>query len=174
MPTEEKIEMVAELKEIFENSEAMYLTEFSGLSANDMNELRGAIEGAEARLMVVKNRLFKLALEGTEAADLQEVLTGPKAIIFCHGGTVAPAKAVTEFAEEHGGIELTGGFVNGEILDAEGANFMATLPSRDELLGSVVAGIASPVTGLVHTLNALVSDLVFTLQAVAEDRESAA
>jgi large subunit ribosomal protein L10 len=166
--------MVADLKDEFENAEAIYLTEYSGLSANDMNTLRGAVDDAEARIMVVKNRLLKLALEGTDAEELIEHLTGPKAVVFCHGGAVAPAKAVTEFADEYGGIELVGGFAEGEVLDAEKAQFMATLPSREELLAQVVAGIGSPITGLVHTLNGVVSDFVFTLQAMAEENESAA
>lgn len=174
MPTEEKVQMVADLKEEFENADSIYMTEYSGLSANDMNILRGAIEDAQARIMVVKNRLFRLALQGTDAEELGELLTGPKAIIFCHGGAVAPAKAVTDFAEEHGGIELVGGFAEGQVLDAEKAKFMATLPSRDELRAQVVAAIRSPLSGLVHTLKAPVSNFVFTLRAIAEEKESAA
>ena len=174
MPTEEKVQMVADLKEEVENADSIYITEFSGLSANDMNTLRGAVEDAEARIMVIKNRLFKLALEGTEAEGLSDHLTGPRAVVFCHGGAVAPAKAVTEFADEYGGIELVGGYAEDRLLDGEQANVMATLPSREELLAQVVAGIGSPVTGLVRTLDSLVSDVVYTLEAVAEHKESAA
>ncbi len=175
MPTEEKQAIVARLNEAVSSSISIYVAEFSQLSANDMNELRGHIGEADAELVVVKNRLFRLALAGTEAEGLAELITGPRAVIFCYSDAIAPAGALFRFGAAHSDvITLKGGFAEGEVLTEEQANFMATLPSRDELIANVVGGIASPITGLVFTLSGLVSDLVFTLQAVADQKNESA
>lgn len=174
MPTEEKRQAVAELKEAIEQATGFYVTEFTGIEANDMNALRGDIAEADGNLMVVKNSLFRLALEDTEAAGMADLMTGPRAVVFCHGDQVGPAKAVREFGEEHeNAIILKGGFSDGKALDEAQANRMATLPTKEELIASVVGGVSAPITGLVFTLNGLVSDLVFTLQAVAEEKQPA-
>jgi len=175
LPTEEKQATVARLNEAVAGSSSILVAEFSQLSANDMNELRRQVSDADAELVVVKNRLFRLALAGTEAESLAELMTGPRAIIFCNSDAVAPAGAVARFAADHdNAIALKGGFAEGKVLDEEQANYMATLPSRDELLAHVVGGISAPITGLVFTLSGLVSDLVFTLQAVADEKSESA
>ncbi len=176
MPTEQKRQIVAELKQAIEASTSLYIAEFAQLSANDMGALRGEVREADAQLVVVKNRLFQLALEGTEAAAMVELMAGPRAVVFCYGDAIAPAKAISKFAQEHGGnIVLKAGFAHGQLLDEQQANRMATLPSRQELLAGVVNGVAAPLMDLVYTLSGLVSDLVFTLQAVADQKtESAA
>ncbi len=175
MPTEQKRETVARLKQAIESSESLYIAEFSELSANDMGELRGQVKDADAQLVVVKNRLFRLAIEGTQVEALVELMTGPRAVVFCYGDPVAPAKAIATFADDHSGsIVIKAGFADGQLLDEQQANRMATLPSRQELLASVVSGIAAPVTDLVYTLSGLVSDLVLTLQAVADQKAETA
>jgi len=175
LPTEEKQAIVARLNEAISSSSSIYVAEFSQLSANDMNELRRLVRDTDAQFIVVKNRLFRLALAGTEAEGLTELMTGPRAIIFCSGDLVAAAAAVAKFATDHSdAITLKGGFAEGEVLDEQQANYMATLPSRNELLAHVVGGISAPITGLVFTLSGLVSDLVFTLQAVADEKDESA
>ncbi len=175
MPTEQKRETVAQLKEAIETSYSIYVTEFSRLSANDMNQLRGHVEAAGGRFAVVKNRLFRLAVAGTEAEGLAELMAGPRAVVFCRDDAVTPAKAIAKFAADHGdNIVIKAAFVDGRVLDERQANRMATLPSREELLAGVVSGIAAPVSGLVYTLSGLVSDLVFTLQAVADEKAKSA
>lgn len=171
MPTEQKRETVAELKAAVEESSAMYVAEFSRLSANDMNELRGHIQQSGARFVVVKNSLLKLAVQDTEAAELVEVMTGPRALVFCYEDPIAPAKAVSKFGSDHGGaVSLKAGYVDGRVLDERQAAMMADVPGREELLAAVVGGIAAPLSGLVHALGGPVADLVFTLQAVADER----
>ncbi len=174
MPTEEKRQAVAELRATIEQSSAFYIAEFSGIQANAMNVLRGAIADADASMFVVKNRLFKLAVADTAAEAICDQMIGPRAVIFCHTDPVAPAKAIKEFGDKNNdAITIKGGFSDGRILDEAEANRMATVPSREELIASVVGGVAAPVTGLVFTLNGIVSDFVYTLQAVADQKQSA-
>jgi large subunit ribosomal protein L10 len=125
-------------------------------------------------MMVVKNSLFRLAVADTAAEGIADLMIGPRAVVFCYGDQVAPAKAIKEFGDDHDdAITLKGGFGEGQVIDEAQANRMATLPSRDELIASVVGGVSSPVTGLVFTLNGIVSDFVYTLHAVADQKESA-
>lgn len=174
MPTEEKRQAVADLRAAIERCTSFYVTEFGGIQSNNMNSLRGAIAGTDANLIVVKNSLFRLALAETPAADIADLMVGPRAVVFCYGDAVAPAKTIKEFGDKNNdAITIKGGFSDGQILSEAQANRMATLPSREELIAGVVGGVAAPVTGLVFTLNGIVSDFVYTLQAVADQKQSA-
>lgn len=174
MPTQEKMQTVAELRERITSSRGVYLAEYKGLNVKDISQLRQQIRKDGAQMMVVKNRLLNLAIQGTEAEGLQAFLTGPNAVIFCDQDAVAPAKAIAEFAKTHPVLAWKGGFVEGSVFDAAGIARVAELPPRQELLASVVGGISAPVSGLVFTLSGLVSDLVYTLKAVADKKNEAA
>lgn len=175
MPTQGKIEAVADLKERFETSSAVYAVEYSKITANDMNVLRAQIGDADGHMMIVKNRLVKLAIDGTDAEGLSEQLTGPLAYVFCSGDIVGPAKALATFGDAHPGtIEFRGGFADGVVTDQAEVQKIATLPSKEEIIAGVVGAVASPVTGFVFTLNGLVSDFVYTLQAVADQKSESA
>ncbi len=174
MPTQEKIETVAELRRRVENAAGVYLAEYKGLNVKDISELRGLVRKAGAQMIVVKNRLLNLAVEGTAAEGLREFLTGPNAVIFCEADAVAPAKTIAEFAKTHDVLTWKGGYVEGAVFDGKGMTRVAELPPKQELIAAVVGGVAAPVTGLVFTLSGLVSDLVYTLQAVADKQGEAA
>lgn len=174
MPTQAKVELVAKLREMVEESVGLYLTQYQGLNVRDIDELRRQVGKTGAAMIVSKNRLMKLALQGTRAEGLAEYLTGPNAAIFCTGDPVAPAKALQDFAKTHDVVTWRGGYLDGQIIDAAGMMKVATLPSREELLASVVGAISAPVSGLVGTLNGLLSDLVYTLQSVADQKGASA
>ena len=133
-------------------------------------ELRGEILEAGGRMQVVKNRLMKIAVEGTEYEVLTDELMGPNAVTFCSEDPIAPLKVLSEFAKSNDQPPVRAAVVDGEMLSPEQIGVLAEVPGRDELVASVVGGIAAPVTGLVYTLSGLVSELVFTLQAVADER----
>ncbi len=174
MPTQEKIETVAELRQRVESAAGIYLAEYKGLSVKDISDLRKQVRKSGAQMIVVKNRLLNLAVAGTAAEGLQAHLKGPNAVIFCDADGVAPAKTIAEFARTHDVVTWKGGFVEGAVFDAAGMARVAELPPKQELIASVVGGVAAPVNGLVMTLSGLVSDVVYTLQAVADKRGEAA
>jgi large subunit ribosomal protein L10 len=174
MPTQEKIETVATLRERVQSAAAVYLAEYKGLSVKDISDLRKQVRKSGAQMIVVKNRLLNLAVAGTPAEGLQAFLKGPNAVVFCDADAVAPAKVIAEFARTHDVVTWKGGYVEGAVFDGAGMTRVAELPPKQELIASVVGGVAAPVTGLVHTLGGLVSDLVYTLQAVADKRGEAA
>lgn len=173
MPTAKKREAVEELRQMVEKSAGVYLAEYKGLSVKDISELRREIGKNGAQMLVVKNRLLKLAVDGTPAAPLADFMTGPNAAIFCLEDGITPAKAVQTFAKTRDVVKWKGGIVEGSIVDAGGMSRIAELPSKTEILSSVVGAIASPLSGFVNTLGGLVSDLVYTLDAVADKKKAA-
>lgn len=174
MPTQAKIETVAELRRRVEQCQGVYLVEYKGLNVKNISELRRRIREAGAEMIVVKNRLLNLALSGTPVECLSGYLKGPNAVIFCDADALAPAKVMQEFQRSNEALVWKGGYVDGTVLDEAGMKRLADLPSKPEIVAGVVGAVAGPLSGLVFTLNGLVSELVFTLQAVADKRQEAA
>lgn len=178
MPTPQKEAIVAELREALENSAGLYLLDFSGIRVNQVNALRGQILEAGGRVFVAKNRLLKLAFAGTAAEGLADVLKGPTAVMFCAADPITPGRAVLDFAKtltnEAQRWEIKAAFVDGVVYDTNRARALASMPPMDEIKGSVVGSIAGPLNALVGTLNGAVSELVYTLQAVADKRQEQA
>lgn len=173
MPTEKKVQKVAELRENAARSRGIYLAEYKGLTVREISELRQKIRGAGAQMIVVKNRLMKLALRDTPAAGLESFLTGPNAAIFCYEDDIAPAKVIAEFAQNHEAIKWKGGYLEGAIFDAQAMARIAALPPKPQIVANAIGAIAGPLQAMVGVLQGLVSDLVYTLQAVADKRGGA-
>jgi len=174
MPTQAKIETVAELKQRVEQAQGIYLVEYKGLNVKDVSELRRQVRAAGAEMIVVKNSLLNLAIAGSQAEGLNAYLTGPNAAIFCDADAVAPAKVIQDFRKTHDPLVWKAGYLEGAVFDAAGMQKVADLPSRQEIVAGVVGGVAAPLSGFVNTLGGLVSELVFTLQAVADKKQEAA
>jgi len=174
MPTQEKIETVAALKQRIEQAAGIFLAEYKGLNVKEISALRLQMRKAGAQMIVVKNRLLNLALAGTAAEGLQAHLKGPNAVFFCEQDAMAPAKAIADLARTRDVVKWKGGYVEGAVFDGAGMARVAELPPKQELIAAVVGGVAAPVTGLVFTLSGIVSDLVYTLQAVADKQGEAA
>jgi len=170
IPTEEKKQIVADVREQLAEAGSIYLIEFPGLSVSQMSDLRGRLIEAGSRLRIIKNRLLLRALEGTGFEAIAAHLTGPNAVTFCGADPVAPLKALTEFLSERGMPPVKAGLVDGRLLSDAELRKLSAIPSRDQLVASVVGGFAAPITEFVMTLNALVGDLVYTLQAVADKK----
>ena len=139
MPSAEKVERVAALKERIEGSNALLLAEYRGLSVHDATELRRSLS-EQARFSIVKNTLFQRAAADAGLAELEELMDGPTAVAFVQGDVVATAKKVVEAAKRFPTLVLKGGYLDGKILSAEQAQALATLESREVLL-STVAGM---------------------------------
>ncbi len=171
MPTPEKEALVAALREAADSSTSIYLTEFRHLNVAEMNELRGQILDKQARLRIAKNRLLKLAFVGTQAEGLIEFLSGPTAVTFCQTDPVAIAKVLTEFGKDHEYLALKAGLMDGQIFDQQQVMRLAELPPRDQLLAQTLAAIIAPASALVNLLGGITSQFVFTLDAIADQRQ---
>jgi large subunit ribosomal protein L10 len=170
MKREDKAAVVHEVAEQIKESEAIFAVDYRGISVPQAAELRQRLTEAGARFRVVKNTLTDLAADKAGADDLKGLLEGPTAFTFvAEGGDVAlAAKALAQFRREHEILDFKGGRMNGEPLTAEQVGDIARLPARDVLHGQLVGIVASPITGLVRTLNALISGLAIQLGQIAE------
>jgi large subunit ribosomal protein L10 len=172
MNRDQKAAVVEEVAAQIQESEAVFAVDYRGISVPQAAELRVKLNEAGARFRVVKNTLTLLAADKAGADSLKEVLDGPTAFTFvtADGGDVAlAAKALAQFKRETDLLEFKGGVMNGEVLTAEQIGELSRLPALDVLHGQLVGVIASPITGLVRGLNALIAGLAIQLQKIADE-----
>jgi large subunit ribosomal protein L10 len=171
MNREQKAAVIEEVASQIQESEAVFAVDYRGISVPQAAELRTRLTEAGARFRVVKNRLTQRAADQAGAESLKEVLEGPTAFTFvgAEGGDVAlAAKALATFRREHDVLAFKGGLMNGDALTIEQLEALSRLPARDVLHGQLVGMIASPITGLVRGLNALIAGLAIQLQQIVE------
>jgi large subunit ribosomal protein L10 len=171
MNREQKAAAIEEVATQIQESEAVFAVDYRGISVPQAAELRTKLNEAGARFRVVKNTLTQLAADKAGAESLKEILEGPTAFTFvaAEGGDVAlAAKALAQFRRETELLEFKCGVMGGEVLTVEQLTALSRLPARDVLHGQLVGMIASPITGLVRGLNALIAGLAIQLQQIAE------
>jgi large subunit ribosomal protein L10 len=174
MPTPQKEATVAAAAQKVADSAGFYLLSFSGLSVADMDHLRGEVLKAGGNLQVIKNRLLKLALGEELSNKLAEALLGPTIVAFCAEDPVGPAQVLSRFADNHPGLALKAGYVQGRVLSAAEALKIATLPPRQFILAEALGVLAAPISGLVGVLNAAIGELVYVMEAQVEKQGAAA
>lgn len=170
MNKDQKRAAVAEIAEQIKGSEAVFAVDYRGLSVPQAAELRTRLREADATFRVVKNTLTERAADAADAETLKALLEGPTALTFVHGDAAVAAKAITGYARGSGRLAFKGGLLGGEPLDAEQVLAISRLPARDVLFGQLVGVVASPITGVVRTLNALIAGLASQLGQIAEQR----
>jgi large subunit ribosomal protein L10 len=171
MNKEQKAAAIEEVAGQIQESEAVFAVDYRGISVPQAAELRTRLTEAGARFRVVKNTLTQRAADQAGAESLKELLVGPTAFTFVvaeQGDVALAAKALATFRRQTNLLTFKGGVMNGDPLSAEQLEALSRLPARDVLHGQLVAMIASPITGLVRTLNALISGLAIQLQQIAE------
>ena len=171
MNREQKAAAIEEVAGQIQESEAVLAVDYRGISVPQAAELRTRLTEAGARFRVVKNTLTERAADQAGADSLKELLEGPTAFtfVFADGGDVAlAAKALATFRREHNVLAFKGGLMNGDVLSVDQMEELSRLPARDVLHGQLVGMIASPITGLVRGLNALISGLAIQLQQIVE------
>ena len=151
----EKSAIIEGLKTDINEASAIFLTNVIGVESNDANVLRKTIREAEGKLVVTRNTLFAKASEGTSAEGLLGGLKGPQAVAFAFGEAPAVAKALKEAGKEHEVITLKGGVFEGKELSVEEVMALADLPSRDEMLGTLLATFNAPISALARVMHAI-------------------
>ena len=173
MPTQEKIETVEDLKQRLDGVKTVLLTEYRGLTVQQIGELRKQLRAVSAQYKVVKNRLAKIAISSTELEVLKPQLTGPVAFIVSKDDPVAVAKAVSVFARTNQALTIKGGYVDGRLMQPEGLKALAELPSKEALRGQLVGAISGPLTQLVSLLQAPQRELAYVLAERGKDAAAA-
>ena len=172
MDRAQKSELVAELKRNFGSTSVVIVTRNNGLTVAQSTVLRNRMREAGAAYRVSKNKLARIAAEGTPYASLADLLTGPTAL-STSADPVAPAKVVVEFARTNDKLEIVGGAMGDTVLDVEGVKALATLPSLDELRAKIVGLVQAPATKVVQIVQAPAGQLARVFKAYA-DKDTAA
>jgi large subunit ribosomal protein L10 len=170
MDRSQKTEAVAELNAVFNEVGVVVVTRNLGMSVAQSTDLRNKMREAGASYKVAKNRLAKLALKDTDYVGIEEFLSGPTALAWSED-PVAAAKAAVDFAKSNDKLEIVGGSMGTQVLDEAGVKALASMPSLDELRGTIVGLINAPATKIAQVVNAPANKLarVFGAYAATED-----
>ncbi|AYF45906.1 MULTISPECIES: 50S ribosomal protein L10 [Halobacteriovorax] len=151
----EKDVIIEGLNKKITDANAIFLTNVIGLPSNDANALRKSVRDADGTLVVTRNSLFSKAAAGTDAEELLSGLKGTQAVAFAFGDAPGVAKALKECGKEFELVELRGGLLDGKALTPAEVNAIADLPSRDEMLGTLLATFNAPISAFARVLNAI-------------------
>ena len=151
MDRSQKADLVAELKSVFTETSVVVITRNLGLSVAQSTDLRLKMRDAGAQFKVAKNRLAKIAIEGTQYGSISDLLTGPTALATSID-PVAAAKVAVDFAKTTDRFEIVGGAMGDTILDVNGIKALAALPSLDELRATIVGIIQAPASKIARTV----------------------
>ncbi|GAA4218981.1 large subunit ribosomal protein L10 [Sagittula marina] len=172
MDRAQKEKLVEELGQIFESSGVVVVARYEGLTVAEMTDLRNRARGAEATVRVAKNKLARIAVQGTPAEGINQYLDGMTVLTFSED-PVAAAKVVEDFAKDNKKIEILGGAMGGTTLDRAGVEAVSKMPSRDELIASIVGCIGAPASNIAGAIGAPASNIASILSTIEEKAEAA-
>lgn len=168
MPTPQKVQQVEEISELLQEATLAILTDYRGLSVSDLQGLRAQLRPHGSSIRVVKNTLTVIAADRVGMSELQQHLKGPTALVTASDDPVAPAKVINDFVRTSRILQVKAGVLEGQIIAASEIERLASLPSREVLLGRVVGGVQAPLYGLVSVLSGTIRSLQYVLQARQE------
>ena len=167
-----KQEKIEAMKENFAKAKVAVVTEYRGLSVEEITKLRRALQKENSDYMVTKNTLAKVASKGTQFEVLEEVLKGPVAIAFGFADEVAPAKVLKKFIKEAKKGQIIAAAMDGKLLNAKETEVLADLPSKEELYAKMLGCVNSPATGIVGSINAVMASLTRAVAAVRDQKSA--
>ena len=174
MTKEQKQEFIAGIQQRLSQSEAIYLTDFTGLDVKAMTTLRRELKKSSGEYLVVKNRLLRRAMAETEMPDISAHLTGPTGVVFGIDSPVEAAKVVVGFAKENGDRPVFKvGVMDAGILDPEAIVRVSKLPPREELLSQVAGVLGAPLSALVGALGGKLQEMAGLVEALRGEQEPA-
>lgn len=167
----QKADVVEELGQVFRSSGVVVVAHYAGVTVAEMTELRARMKEAGGRVRVAKNRLARIALEGTPPAGMAPFLKGQTVLAYSED-PVAAAKVVDDYAKKNAKLVVVGGAMGEQVLDPQGVKAVASMPSREELIASIAACIGAPAGNLVAAIGAPAANIAGVLQTL-EEREAA-
>jgi large subunit ribosomal protein L10 len=163
VPTQAKAETIDALKRDMADVRAAVLTEYRGLTVQQLSELRKQLRPLAAEYRVVKNRLARIALEGSPVAGLRSHFSGPTGLVILRKDPVAAAKTLNAFLKANPALTLKIGVIDGQLLEPKDLRAVADLPSRDALRGQIVGAVQGPLAQLVGLLTAPQRELAYIM-----------
>jgi len=179
MNKKQKEQTVLEIKNKLDKATSLYLTDFTGLTVEETNQFRDELYEAKVDYKVMKNTLIRKALETAssgkfsgQADKLLENLKGPTGVIFAYEDPVSPAKIIKKFYEKIKRPNLKVALIENIAYDKSKLNELAALPSKPEIISSIIGSIHAPISGIVNALNAVIRDLASVIEEVARKKEN--
>jgi large subunit ribosomal protein L10 len=168
----EKRELVSTMNGVFTKTNVVVVAHYAGLTVAELTALRGKARDAGVSVKVAKNRLVKLALQGTDSAHIADLFTGPTLVAYSDDPVAAP-KVASDFAKTNDKLVILGGAMGKTNLDPNGVKALATLPSLDELRGKLIGLISAPATKIATVVSAPAAQLARVFGAYAKKDEAA-
>ena len=171
MNRNEKSEIISEIKELLESSSAIYLTDYSGINVEDISNIRNQFRTEGVRYKVFKNTLVKRALD--EAGKYEKIadhLVGMTGFAFASSNPLAPAKIINKYFGDKEKLALKACYVEGDYFEGSQLKTLATLPTKNELIASILGSINAPVSGIVGSINAVMRDLVSVVDQISQNQ----
>lgn len=172
MPKPEKVTAVADMKKLFEESSAFFVTDYQGLNVEDMTTLRKNLRDKQVRYLIGKNTLFRIAAKDAGVPDIEEHLSGPTAIAFAADDAPAAAKVLHDSYKDKELPRTKVFVVRGDRFEGADIKQFADLPSREELLAQVARAVEAPLVELARTIDGFFQQLILSVEALAEKRKS--
>ena len=167
-----KEDKISQMKEKVDKAQVAIVTEYKGLTVEEITKLRRALQKEGGDYMVTKNTLAKLAIKDTPYEVLAETFKGPIAIAFGFNDQVAPAKALSKFIKDTKKGEIIAAAMDGRLMSADEAKALANLPSKEEIYAKMLGCINSPASGIANSVNAVMSSLVRAVAAVRDQKSA--
>lgn len=171
MKRSEKEQIVAEVTEVVGRAQGMFFTDFGDLTVEQATELRREFRKSGVDYRVVKNTLIRKALESVTGYDkVYDKLVGPTGVAFAFDDPVVPAKIIQKFSEKHSKLSLKVCVLDKEVYDGARLGELAKLPSRKEMMASILGSIQAPLTGVPTVINAVLRDLVSVIGEIEKKK----
>ncbi len=170
MNKNEKADIVAEVKEMLDNSSALYVTDYTGISVADINNIRNEFRKNDVKYKVFKNTLFKRALaESGKYEKLSDQLVGMSGYAFATADNpVAPAKIIKKYFDASQKLALKACYIEDQYYDGSRLNELASLPTKNEIIAGILGSLNSPASGIVGAINAVMRDLVSVIDEISK------
>ena len=165
MPTQRKIDSVADLSDKLTRTQLTLVTDYRGLTVAEISDLRKRLRDTGAELIVAKNTLTLRAAKETGYEALESLLAGPTALTFAFQDAAKTAKAINDFNKGPKKLVVRGGMLGNSLLGSNVLDQVASLPTREQVLAQIVGGVAAPAAGVVGVINAAVTNVLYALQA---------
>jgi len=171
MIREDKEKVVEELNKLFSEAKGIYLTDFTGINVETINELRRQFRKENIDYRVVKNTLTRLSIQGLPLGDLQPYLAGPTGLVTSFDDALLPGKVIENFQRKTELLPIKAAVIDGTVYDRSATEKIIRLPSRDELVAKLLGSLNSPLAGIVIVLGGVLRNLVGVLDAIRNQKE---
>lgn len=171
MDKNEKAGIIKEISELINGSTAMYLVDYHGINVADISQLRRDFLKEGVNYKVFKNTFIKRALEEVGGYDsFYDQLEGMTGVVFTGENYIAPAKIIKKYFDAKGNFKLKGCYIESDFYGSDKLNLLASMPTKEEVMASIVGSIAAPASGIVGVLNAVARDIVSLVDEISKKK----